>query len=132
MYGSGCLMQSNRESIKPRRIWVNGHQSSLRLEPEFWFYLRQVAAEQGRSAKSLIEGVVSAKDPRRPLSSALRVYVTEYLHDHPLQAGRRRKASHLEVSEVIVFGVICGPSLDVVACVGAAVEEGDDLLAVLK
>ena len=48
-----------------------------------------------------------------------------------------RKASHLEVSEVIVFGVICGPSLDVVACVGAAVEEGDDLallffLAVLK
>ena len=79
-------MQSNRESIKPRRIWVNGHQSSLRLEPEFWFYLRQVAAEQGRSAKSLIEGVVSAKDPRRPLSSALRVYVTQYLHDHPLPA----------------------------------------------
>ena len=71
------------------RIWVNGHQTSLRLEPQFWFYLRQVAAEQGRSAKALIEGVVSAKDPRRPLSSALRVYVTQYLHDHPLQAGRR-------------------------------------------
>ena len=34
-----------------------------------------------------------------------------------------RKARHLDVSEVIVFGVISGPSLDVVTCVGAAVEE---------
>jgi class 3 adenylate cyclase len=33
-----------------------------------------------------------------------------------------RKARHLDVSEVIVFGVISGPSLDVVAGVGAAVE----------
>ena len=37
----------------------------------------QIAAEQGRSAKGLIEGVVSAKDQCRPLSSALRVYVTQ-------------------------------------------------------
>jgi hypothetical protein len=34
-----------------------------------------------------------------------------------------RKARHLDVSEVIVFGVIRSPSLDVVAGVGAAVEE---------
>ena len=34
-----------------------------------------------------------------------------------------RKARHLDVSEVIVFGVIRSPSLDVVACVGAALEE---------
>jgi hypothetical protein len=34
-----------------------------------------------------------------------------------------RKARHLDVSEVIVFGVVSGPSLDVVAGVGAAVEE---------
>ena len=35
-----------------------------------------------------------------------------------------RKARHLDVGEVIVFGVISRPSLDVVTGVGAAVEEG--------
>ena len=34
-----------------------------------------------------------------------------------------RKARDLDVSEVIIFGVISDPSLDVVACVGAVVEE---------
>ena len=42
-----------------------------------------------------------------------------------------RKARHLDVTLVIVFGVISCPSLDVVACVGAAVEERRHDLAVL-
>jgi hypothetical protein len=44
---------------------------------------------------------------------------------------RARKVRHLEVREVIVFGVICDPSLDFIARVGAAVEEGRHDLAVL-
>jgi hypothetical protein len=35
-----------------------------------------------------------------------------------------RKARHLDLSEVIVFGIMRGPSLDVLAGVGAAVEGG--------
>jgi hypothetical protein len=42
-----------------------------------------------------------------------------------------RKARHLDVGEVIVFGVISRPSLDVVTGVGAAVEEGRHDIAVL-
>jgi hypothetical protein len=34
-----------------------------------------------------------------------------------------REARHLNVSEVIVFGVIGDPTLDIVVCVGTAVEE---------
>ena len=34
-----------------------------------------------------------------------------------------RKARHLDVSEVIVFGVISRPSLDVIARVGAAIQK---------
>jgi hypothetical protein len=34
-----------------------------------------------------------------------------------------RKARHLNVGEVLVFGVISDPSLNVLASVGAAVEE---------
>ena len=42
-----------------------------------------------------------------------------------------RKARHLDVSEVIVFGVVSRPTPDVVACVWAAVEEGRHDLAFL-
>ena len=42
-----------------------------------------------------------------------------------------RKTRHLDVTLVIVFGVISCPSLDLLACVGAAVEEGPHDLAVL-
>jgi hypothetical protein len=35
-----------------------------------------------------------------------------------------RKARHLNMGQFIVFGIISGPSLDVVAGVGAAAEEG--------
>ena len=34
-----------------------------------------------------------------------------------------RKARHLDIGEFIVFGIISGPSLDVVASVGAAKQE---------
>jgi hypothetical protein len=41
-----------------------------------------------------------------------------------------RKATHLNVSEIIVIRLIIRPRLDVVAYVGAAVEEGRHDLAV--
>ena len=68
------------DKVKPRQIVINGHPTSLRLEPEFWYWLRQIAAECGTSATKLIEGIVIAKNPHRPLSSALRGYIAGYFH----------------------------------------------------
>jgi predicted DNA-binding ribbon-helix-helix protein len=73
-----------RKWIKPRKIEIHDRQTSVRLEPQFWFYLRQIASEQGSTAKALIEAVEKARNPNRSLSSALRVYLTGYLYDHPL------------------------------------------------
>ena len=75
----GVLMPK-RIWVKPRRVAINGHQTSIRLEPEFWYWLRQIAAECGTTATKLIEGIVIAKNPDRPLSSALRVSVAGYFH----------------------------------------------------
>jgi predicted DNA-binding ribbon-helix-helix protein len=74
--------------IKRRTIEIHDRKTSIRIEDQFWFWLRQVAVEQGCTAKSLIEAVEKAKAPDRSLSSALRVYVTRYLHDHPLEGSQ--------------------------------------------
>ena len=75
-------------SGRHRVITVLDRRTAIRLEDQFWFWLRQVAVEQGCTAKSLIEAVEKAKAPDRSLSSALRVYVTRYLHDHPLEGSQ--------------------------------------------
>ena len=67
--------------VPSRRIGINGHQTGIRLEPEFWYWLRLIAAECGTTATNLIEGIVVAKNPNRSLSSALRVFVAGYFYD---------------------------------------------------
>ena len=47
--------------VQPRRIIINGHPTSIRLEPAFWGWLREIAAECGMTAKALIEGIFLAK-----------------------------------------------------------------------
>jgi predicted DNA-binding ribbon-helix-helix protein len=71
-------MSLGRARIPPRHIDIHGHPTSIRLEPQFWYWLRIIAAEVGCSAKALIEGIVVAKSPRQNLSSAIRVYVCAY------------------------------------------------------
>src|ERR1700757_816064 len=54
--------------VQPRRIIINGHPPSVRLEPAYWGWLREIAAECGMTAKAFIDGVVAAKDPKCPLA----------------------------------------------------------------
>jgi predicted DNA-binding ribbon-helix-helix protein len=41
---------------------------------------------QGLTLKALLAAIEKAKDPQVSLSSAIRVYVAQYLHDNPLPA----------------------------------------------
>ena len=50
--------------VQPRRIIINGHPTSIRLEPAFWGWLREIAAECGMTAKALIEGIFLAKSAK--------------------------------------------------------------------
>ncbi len=67
--------------VKSRRIVINDHPTSLRLEPEFWYWLREIGAECGISATKLIAAINTARNPDRSLSSALRIAVAGYYHN---------------------------------------------------
>jgi predicted DNA-binding ribbon-helix-helix protein len=72
-------MTEMRKWIKPRKITINGRSTSLRLEPEFYFWLRQIACEVGTPATKLIAHIDNTRNTDRSLSSAVRVFVTRYL-----------------------------------------------------
>jgi predicted DNA-binding ribbon-helix-helix protein len=69
------------------RVCINGHQTSLCLEPPFWYLLRRICAEQGTTVTKLIEAIDIARDRERSLCSEIRVCVATYFARQVPQTG---------------------------------------------
>ncbi|PTS86531.1 MULTISPECIES: ribbon-helix-helix domain-containing protein [unclassified Caulobacter] len=63
-------------SLKKRSVNLEGHATSLALEPEFWRALERVAADGTLSLAALIKQIDNARG-ERPLASACRVFALE-------------------------------------------------------
>lgn len=64
--------------LVPRNVWIDGHRTSVKLEPEIWDALRKIANHQGLSVHELVSGIDHSR-PTRNLTSAVRAYVVNYL-----------------------------------------------------
>ncbi len=56
-----------------RSFSLAGHRTSVALEAEFWDTLGLIAAVRGQTLSGLIAATDAAREPGRPLASALRV-----------------------------------------------------------
>ena len=56
-----------------RSFSLAGHRTSVALEPEFWDAIAAIAAGNGQSLSAFVASADVARDPDRPLASALRV-----------------------------------------------------------
>ncbi len=63
-----------------RSVILAGHPTSLRLEPEFWRFLREVAYERQLTLRELIDAINRAKSGKVTLASAIRVFVVQHYH----------------------------------------------------
>ena len=65
-------------------VTLHGHRTSVSLEAEFWVVLKQVAEQDGLSVAALIQRIDDKRlntSLPRGLSSALRVYLLQYLQN---------------------------------------------------
>ena len=60
-------------SLIKRSFSLAGHRTSVALEPEFWEVLMRMAQARDQSLSALVAAVDAARQPNRPLASALRV-----------------------------------------------------------
>ncbi len=67
--------------IQKHSVVLDGHKTSVSLEPEFWQALAAIAAEEGRSLNALIAGIDKGRSGN--LSSALRLYVLNHFEQCP-------------------------------------------------
>jgi predicted DNA-binding ribbon-helix-helix protein len=90
--------------IPPRKIIVCGRPTSIRLEPDFWQWLKEIAFLRQCTVRALIDAV-AASSPQEPLSSLLRSLLqgssvggstTSSLINCAARAGRARPAAPLD------------------------------------
>lgn len=64
-----------------RSMTIEGHRTSIALEPEFWAALEAIAAKRSTSLMALIAEIDAhraASDPDQPLASAARVFALRH------------------------------------------------------
>ena len=60
-------------------IIAGRHYTSITLENEFYTILQEIAAQQSKSINALVTDIDINRDENKNLSSAIRVFVLEYL-----------------------------------------------------
>jgi predicted DNA-binding ribbon-helix-helix protein len=65
-------------TLVSRNITVNGHRTSVRLEPEMWRALKEIAARENCSIHELCSLISFRKNPRTSLTAAIRVFLMLY------------------------------------------------------
>ena len=87
----GSLMKNfyrtSRSTLVMRNITVSGHRTSIRLEPEMWVALRDIALQEATSVNQLCSHVAQGKNQHTSLTAAIRVYVMNYYRTALAQNG---------------------------------------------
>jgi predicted DNA-binding ribbon-helix-helix protein len=66
-----------------RKVEFDGRPTSLRLEPEFWDYLREIAFEKRVAISTLVSVINQHKGNGVSLASALRIFVAQHYRGEP-------------------------------------------------
>ncbi len=75
-----------------RNVTVAGRRTSLRMEPEMWDALQEVASREKQTLHDLCTAVAK-KRGLHSMTAAIRVYLLNYFRDAATDAGHR-KAGH--------------------------------------
>ncbi len=66
-------------AIRKRSATLHGHRTSFSLEDAFWDELKIIAAERALPLAALVAEIDDKRPPDSNLSSALRLYVLDWL-----------------------------------------------------
>ena len=65
-------------SLQSKNVRIHERRTSVRLEPEMWMALNEIAAMEGCSIHDICGAVSDLKSKKASFTAALRVFVMEY------------------------------------------------------
>jgi predicted DNA-binding ribbon-helix-helix protein len=84
-HGMDMAQQRAISSLHLGVVRVNGRRTSMRLEPEIWSAIGDIACREGFTRSELLD-FIECRRPGTPLTSAVRVFVAVYYRE--LSSGR--------------------------------------------
>ncbi len=87
-------------TLQSRNIVVSGHRTSMRLEPDMWRALTDIAEREGRSLHELCT-LVHRLRRRTSLTSAVRVFILSYYRTLARDLERRTEGAASGEGEVL-------------------------------
>lgn len=82
------LPEPAEKFLVSRNVKINGHRTSIRLEPEMWEALHEVAGLESCSIHDVCGAVHAVKDKGASFTGALRVFLMQYYRSSA-RAGRQ-------------------------------------------
>lgn len=79
-----------RSTLISRNITVQGHRTSVRLEPEMWTALRDITRREGCRIHDLCSLIQLRKKPDTSLTAAIRVFLMLYYRASSTEEGHQR------------------------------------------
>ena len=83
----------NRSTLVSRNITVRGRRTSVRLEPQMWVALREIAQREQCRIHDICSLIHLRNKPHRSLTAAIRVFLMLYYRGAATEAGHA-KAGH--------------------------------------
>ena len=71
--------QQIKTTLVSRNITMRGRRTSVRLEPEMWTSLRDIAKRENCSIHDICSLISLRKNPQTSLTAAIRVFLISYL-----------------------------------------------------
>jgi len=79
-----------RSSLLSKNITVRGHRTSIRLEPEMWNAIKDIALREGTTIHSICSLISIRKAADTSLTAAIRVFLMLYYRAATTQEGHLR------------------------------------------
>lgn len=82
-----------RSTLISRNVTINGHRTSVRLEPEMWTSLNEICRRERATPHEVCSAIASHKEEHSSLTAAIRVFVMKYYRVAATEEGHA-KAGH--------------------------------------
>ena len=79
-----------RSALVIRNVSVNGHRTSIRLEPQIWDSMTEICRREFCTPHDVCSYVAERKPPHGSLTSSLRVFILNYFRTCATEDGHHR------------------------------------------
>lgn len=79
-----------KSTLVSRNVTILGRRTSVRLEPEMWSALRDIARREGCTAHEICSLINIRKNPHTSLTAAIRVFLMLYYRAATTEEGHKR------------------------------------------